>query len=336
MPDIIQLCLKTLSGRFQRPSNILMAGVPNRALPCSIVVRSVVIHLVYILEMSQSVKDALIDAVNRLAQADISEPELSAKYLLQQALNLDGIEFQLALNNNIDESSIEMFNELLERRLTHEPVQYILGYVDFYNVRLKVDKRVLIPRPETEEMVDQLLKRVGDRKNLSILDIGTGSGNIAIALAASLDQPQITAIDISRDALILAQQNSRANNVDSKIKFTCDDIFNDKFWKGYSPFDIIVSNPPYVLDTDFDTLQPEIKLFEPRIALISENDVLGFYKEISKQAAKYLNRKGLLCFEIGFGQEFDVQRIIRENIPKSSIDILNDLTGKPRIVIVTV
>jgi len=279
------------------------------------------------------IKDALNLAVGRLQKAGISEPRISAQYLIQHVLNLDSIGLRLTLNSELDESANKAFNKLIERRLNHEPVQYILGYVDFYNTRLNVDPRVLIPRPETEELIDRLIQLLVNRDGLRILDIGTGSGNIAIALAANLDNTAITAIDISDDAIALAAENARINDVEQYIHFIRADIFENDFWKNRAQFDVIVSNPPYVAADDFQTLQPEIREFEPKQALISANDVYAFYREISRRARLYLHENGLLCFEIGFNQAEAVSGIIQENLPDFKIEIHNDLSNIPRIVI---
>lgn len=283
--------------------------------------------------MPELVKDLLKRATKRLKQAKISESRLSAEYLLQHVLNLKKIEFQLSKNKGVPDSQIKLFDELVERRIKHVPVQYLIGNVDFYNVRLQVNEHVLIPRPETEELVDCLLKRVKTMTAPKILDIGTGSGNIAIALAANLRNAKVVALDISDKALSLAAVNARDNEVDTAIEFVCGDVFADEFWNNREPFDIIVSNPPYVEARDFETLQPEIKLYEPRKALVSESDVYAFYRAISKKAADYLNDKGVLCFEIGMGQADTIKKIIRKNMSVSQIEIVNDLSGIPRIII---
>ena len=321
------------AGSRRSPSNTRMVAAPNRVSSLSIAARSVVIRTVSTLEMPYTIRKLLDIAIARLKQADINEPELSAKYLLQYVLGKNGIELQLAANEQVSASDIRTYDDLINKRLDHTPVQYLLGYVDFYNIKLQVDSRALIPRPETEELVDYLLKEVGKKNALRILDIGTGTGNIAIALAANLDNPEITALDISTEALSLAEQNARNNELHRNINFVCGDVFDDAFWNDIGTFDIIVSNPPYIDSSDFDSLQAEVQLFEPRTALISDGDVLAFYKVIASKAKSHLNENGILCFEIGMGQEADITEIIGKNIPSITIEQIHDLSGIPRIII---
>lgn len=290
------------------------------------------IRLDFFIEMHRTIKEALADGVTRLKKARVSEPELSARLLLQHVLNKSTSELHLSSNYHLDDNEEACYRELINKRCKHMPVQYLVGEVDFYNVKLKVDERVLIPRPETEELVDHLLKLIGGRRKLEALDIGTGSGNIAIALAANIDDVRIVAVDVSADALNLARENASMNNVADKINFICDDCMHEQFWSKIGEYDIIVSNPPYVEEGIFESLQPDVKLYEPKSALIANGNELKFYEAILRQAGNILKHPGIMCFEIGMGQEERVALLVKRYFPKAAVAVINDLAGIPRII----
>jgi release factor glutamine methyltransferase len=212
-------------------------------------------------------------------------------------------------------------------------VQYLIGEVEFYNVKLKVDDRALIPRPETEVLVENMIELLKSKSSPRLLDIGTGSGNIAIALAVNVDDIRITAVDITAESLDLAVANASHNGVNDKIQFVQADCLNKRFWDGCGKFDVIVSNPPYVDDSDFNDLQPEVKDYEPKVALLTGGDQFTFFKSISSEANAALEPDGIICFEVGLGQADKVADIIRLNLPNVEIKIVNDLTGVQRVVI---
>jgi release factor glutamine methyltransferase len=283
--------------------------------------------------MSETVARLIAEGIARLKAAGVSEPDLSARLLLGHILNKNPSELQLASKDFIDDSTCARFNDLIEKRLQHVPVQYLIGEVEFYNLRLKIDKRALIPRPETEELIEQLLPEIKSRKRVSVLDIGAGSGNIAIALAANVNNIEITSVDIAAEALELAKDNAELNGVSSKIKFVLGNALQENFWSEIGHYDVIVSNPPYVDTSDFENLQPDVKLHEPQRALVAENSALIFFEMICKHARTVLNHPGIICFEIGFGQSDSVSDIIQRYLPQSSVAIKKDYAGIPRIVI---
>ena len=170
----------------------------------------------------------------------------------------------------------------------------------------------MIPRPETELLVENIINLYSKEKNLKILDIGCGSGNISIALAVNLSSAKIITTDISEEALQLAQENAEKHNVSDRIKFINHDILKNDF-NNFPMFDIIVSNPPYVSKESFSSLQREIKDFEPRTAVTDESDGYTFYKTIAEKASTKLNEKGKLFFEIAQGQSDEVKKIMEQN-----------------------
>jgi len=279
------------------------------------------------------VAELLRRGVARLKDAGIEDVEISARLLLQHVLNKTNSELQLMSGNKVTEENIQLFDELVGKRCDHVPVQYLIGEVEFYNVKLKTDNRALVPRPETEVLVERLVELAKTLKSPALLDVGTGSGNIAIALAFNIDNISITAIDISQESLDLAKLNAKKNGVAEKIDFIRTDCMQNEFWDNCGKYDIIVSNPPYVDDDDFGGLQPEIKRYEPRAALITGGDPFIFFKCISSQAKKILKPTGIICFEVGATQADRVAEIIKSNFLNIDIAIVKDLTGIERIVI---
>ncbi len=198
-----------------------------------------------------------------------------------------------------------------------------MGETEFYGYKIIVNKRVLIPRPETELLVEKIINE--EKKASSMLEIGTGSGAIVIALAKNLDNIKIDAIDILKDVLKIAEQNAKLNNVE--INFFQSDIFENVTDK----YDLIISNPPYISQTDYEELPVEIKDFEPKSALQAMNNGLYFYNEILKYAKEYLTESGKIYFEIGYDQAEKITEMAMKN-GFSDIQGFKDLNGFDRIV----
>jgi release factor glutamine methyltransferase len=225
------------------------------------------------------------------------------------------------------------FDVIVRRRLSGEPIQYITGQTEFYGLAFRVTPAVLIPRPETEHLVEEMLKRAAHFEEqrvtpLRILDIGTGSGCVAVALAKLLSHAAITAIDLSADALALARANAALNEVADRIRFLqgdlLDPIVNEKF-------ELIVSNPPYVPTADRGSLSVEVREFEPALALFAGEDGLDVYRRIAPAAHAALVPGGYLLLEIGYGQSADVTALL-EAAGFESIEVFPDLQGIPRVV----
>lgn len=218
--------------------------------------------------------------------------------------------------------------EAINRLNNGEPVQYIVGNVDFYNYNFIVNKSVLIPRFETEELVDQTIKKIKAffKNKVDILDIGTGSGAIAITLKKELDS-NVTATDISKEALAVAKENAQKNN--AEINFVNTDIF-----KGISnKFDIVISNPPYIsYDEEIEEI---VKNNEPNLALYAENNGLYFYEEILKNIKSILKDKYLICFEIGETQFQSIKEFKDKYLPESKIELKKDMQGRDRMVFIS-
>ena len=219
-------------------------------------------------------------------------------------------------------------DEAIKRLNNKEPVQYIVGNVDFYNCNLIVNKNVLIPRFETEELVDTTINKIKQlfNKKVDILDIGTGSGAIAISLKKELDS-NVYATDISKEALEVAKEN--ANKNDTVITF-----INTNIYDGIdNRFDVIISNPPYIrYDEEID---PIVKNNEPHLALYADDNGLYFYREILKNIRSILKEKYLICFEIGESQFEDIKSIKEQYLPEAKIELKKDLQGRDRMLFIT-
>jgi len=283
--------------------------------------------------MSLTAVELLAEGIRQLKAAGIDDAEVSARLLLQHTLNKTPSDLHLTAAEPISSNNIKAFKKLIEKRCTHFPLQYLIGEVEFFNVKLKVNQNVLIPRPETEILVENIIEILSMKKSAKLLDIGTGSGNIAVAIAANVDDIRITAVDISGDALYIAKENACLNSVADKINFICGDCLKDEFWKTVGKYDVIVSNPPYVADNEWESLQPEVNKFEPRVALLSDNDPLKYYKAITRHSKSKLNHNGIICFEIGAGKTSDVAAVLQANHNNIEITIIKDLAGLERVVI---
>lgn len=258
-----------------------------------------------------TVLEAVKLSADYLQKKGIESPRLNAELLLAHLLNCKRLDLYLLFDRPLKENEIILYRELLKKRGSFVPLQYIIGNVEFYGLEFSVDSSVLIPRPETELLVDTIIEE-NKNTNLKILDIGTGSGIIAIALAKSLEQPELFAIDISEAALANAKKNAIKNDVTDRIKFLQLDVRSDLSLIKES-FDIIVSNPPYISKDEFPKLQTELRVFEPAIALTDYADGLSFFKIISEKAIRLLKNNGKLYFEIGKDQSDSVKKILQEN-----------------------
>ncbi len=247
--------------------------------------------------------------------------------LFSQVLDCDRLSLYLNKDKYLTKKELELISSALERRIKGEPLQYILGKVEFMGLELKVNEDVLIPRPETEILVETALKYAGNEKSPKILDLGTGSGCIAIALAKNLADTKIDASDISPEALRMAKQNAELNK--AKINFIQSDLFKGLRNKQYA---IIVSNPPYVEEAQIGRLQPELR-FEPRVALSGGMDGLDFYRRIITESADYLNRNGLLIMEIGFGQRPGLEKIFLDSEKLRIIEVIKDYNNIDRVIV---
>ena len=253
----------------------------------------------------------------------ITNPKQNAETIISHVLKVKRLDIYLQPEKEISDVQLNTILEITSRRKKYEPLQYILGETEFYGYKIIVNKRVLIPRPETELLVEKIINE--EKKASSMLEIGTGSGAIVIALAKNLDNIKIDAIDILKDVLKIAEQNAKLNNVE--INFFQSDIFENVTDK----YDLIISNPPYISQTDYEELPVEIKDFEPKSALQAMNNGLFFYNIILQNAKEYLTESGKIYFEIGYDQAEEITEIAKEK-GLSDIRVFKDLNGSDRIV----
>jgi release factor glutamine methyltransferase len=236
----------------------------------------------------------------------------------------------------LKEKERETLEKMIQRRISGEPLQYILEQQEFWSIDLKVDPRVLIPRPETELLVEQslpILSEISPKRIPEVLEIGTGSGAIAIALAKEVKNISLVAMDISGEALILAKENADSAGVQDRIKFVNGDLFGPfRPPKGRAPFDLILSNPPYIVRRKINTLPKEVKEHEPRIALDGGEDGLTFYRRIIPEVPFYLREEGWLFLEVALGQSRDVSGMIEEEGNFFEPRCIPDLSGIGRVV----
>ena len=251
----------------------------------------------------------------------------SLSFVYRSLKNLSFTDFIFALQEEVTDEDYKFVENIFIKLASHIPAQHIIGHTDFLGMQLKVDERVLIPRPETEELVDLILTE-NPKKNLKVLDIGTGSGAIALALAKNRPDWSVTATDISQDALELATENSKRQ--DLNLSFIKSDCFSEIS----SKYDIIVSNPPYISREDQEEVGLNVLHSEPHLALFADEDGLAIYRRIAEDSKDYLNDGGKIYLEIGYKQGQSVPALFMENFPEKRVRTLKDQFGQDRMVVI--
>ena len=251
----------------------------------------------------------------------------SLSFVYRSLKNLSFTDFIFALQEEVTDEDYKFVENIFIKLASHIPAQHIIGHTDFLGMQLKVDERVLIPRPETEELVDLILTE-NPKKNLKVLDIGTGSGAIALALAKNRPDWSVTATDISQDALELATENSKRQ--DLNLSFIKSDCFSEIS----SKYDIIVSNPPYISREDQEEVGLNVLHSEPHLALFADEDGLAIYRRIAEDSKDYLNDGGKIYLEIGYKQGQSVPALFMENLPEKRVRTLKDQFGQDRMVVI--
>jgi len=284
--------------------------------------------------MGSTCLDILNQAVEKLKLAGIDRPRTNVELLLGAVLNKSKVDLYLDRDRILTSDEIDQFHQCIKERISGRPVQYIIGTVEFFGLEFKVDQRVLIPRPETETLVEVVIEQLANKEKPRIIDLGTGSGAIAISLAANLQSSFIYATDVSKEALEVAKENALRNKVESQIEFLWGDLF-EPLKKGNfeGQIDCVVSNPPYVSKDELETLPKEVKDYEPIVALESEKDGLFFHKKIIESSLDFLSKGGILAMEVGLGQANKVADLIRNQKDLKKTEIKKDLGGIKRIVV---
>jgi len=275
------------------------------------------------------------DASAKLAAGGIEDALMEGELLLRQTLKMERSEFYSGLSGELTTSELNRLKEFLTQRLTHKPSAYIRHVKEFYGLEFYVDERVLIPRPETELLVEKVLEMVHSRltlrqaqggEGLLIADIGTGSGAIAVALAVNLPRSRIFATDISGEALEVAEINCRKHGVADRVPLLSGDLLTPL----PQPVDIIIANLPYVPDSELLNLAPEVRWYEPRLALSGGPDGLEYIRRLIDQGPAKLKPGGALLLEVGMGQAEAVTGMVHRYF--LNVTVYSDLAGIPRVV----
>lgn len=268
-------------------------------------------------------------SVEYLEKYGVPNPKLDTEYIFSEVLSVNRNILNMSMAREITEENKNKIKEMLiARGKNRKPLQYILGEWEFYGYPFKTDERALIPRADTEILVEQCKILMYDKLSCDILDIGTGSGAISISLAKELPNSKILGLDISDKAIELANENKILNQVEN-VEFIISDLFQNIQGK---KFDLIVSNPPYISLKEYKTLMPEVKNYEPQNALTDLNDGLYFYEEITKQASEYLKENAYLAFEIGYNQANNIKEIFNK-YNFNLISLIKDYGGNDRVAI---
>jgi len=273
---------------------------------------------------------ALKIAESLLKSEGLSTPRLDAEVLLCHAIGKDKNYLYKSPEIFLSADELELFQVLVERRCGREPVAYIVGQKEFWSLDLEMQRGVLIPRPDTEAVVEEVL-RIGHAMNsvgMKILDVGTGSGAIAISLAVQLEDSMIVAVDTSMEALQIARRNAEKYEMDERIHFLCGNLLKPLSGK----FDIVVSNPPYLSEAEFEGLPDEIREFEPKEALLSGRSGIECHEKLIGDAKNCLKSGGWLVMEIGWGQAEALEQILRNDGSYGDILFHRDLGGRERVV----
>ena len=281
--------------------------------------------------MSSQIRQVASDIAATLQRSGISDSALEAEVLLRHVLEHDRARFYASLQDTIGVENLERVQELTRRRIAREPLAYITGHREFYGLDFLVSPGVLIPRQETEQVVERALEVANERhdKDISVADVGTGSGAIAVAIAANLPGARVFAIDCSAEALAIASRNCQRHRVANRVTLLQGDLLAPLS----QAVDLIVSNPPYIATNLLSGLAPEVQR-EPQTALDGGEDGLEIIRRLIQQATSKLNEGGQLVVEISPEQLISVKSIAQENFPQASITHINDLLGLPRCVIV--
>jgi release factor glutamine methyltransferase len=270
-----------------------------------------------------------------LKKAGIESAVAEIEIILEYLLGVERIDLYLHGPQLIDDNILNHFNDIVKRRLTRYPLQYILGEMYFYGRKFELTPSVMVPTPETELLCELAINYINNEeiRKGSILDIGTGSGVIAVTMACEVQDLTVTTADISPEALEIAKQNAVNHEVAARINFIQSDIFSKI--RQDNKFDLILSNPPYISEEEYEALPPEV-LADPKIALVSGAEGLDLIKKIMDKAPGYLKPGGRLMFEIGYNQSALVAEISEKDLRYKSISIIKDLNDIDRVVILSI
>ncbi|MBE5823751.1 MAG: peptide chain release factor N(5)-glutamine methyltransferase [Butyrivibrio sp.] len=271
-------------------------------------------------------KGAYEFGIKELEKAGIVEAKLDARLLLERICETDHSDLFAHPDRELTEKELDGFMEFIARRAKREPVAYILGQWEFMGLTFDVSGDVLIPEQDSEFLVEEALRHCEDGMNF--LDLCTGSGCIALSILNFTNNTRAICTDISKEALLVASKNAEKLGLSERADF----LETDLFPKEVKKFDLIVSNPPYIASDVIGMLAPEVKDYEPRLALDGDSDGLGFYKRIVAMAPSYLYSSGYLIMEIGYDQAETVKKLLEENGSYHEIEVVKDFSGNDRVI----
>jgi release factor glutamine methyltransferase len=277
-----------------------------------------------------TVRELLKWTTDFLRKKGVESAAFESRLLMGHALKCTPIEVVTRYDEEPADSDRTAFRELIRRRVDGWPVAYLTGSKDFYLLKFDVSPAVLIPRPDTETLVQHALDFLKGKAQPKILDLGTGSGCIAISLAHRCKTAEVLATDVSPDALTVAAQNAKKHGVSERVSFRKGDLFAAV--PEESKFDLIVSNPPYIAPSEIETLAPDVKDHEPRLALDGGPDGLAYYRRIAADAGRFLESGAGLALEIGYQQESAVREIFSTTGEWSLGSTIPDMAGRPRVI----
>lgn len=269
--------------------------------------------------------EVLHEGIESLRQGKIADCETDAWILFEYCFGMNRTAYYLYMQEEADMTKTQKYKKLLAKRLKHVPVQYITGHQEFMGLDFKVNEDVLIPRQDTELLVLKVLEVLEKKTNARVLDMCTGSGCIAISICKLAGQTMVTAVDVSDGALKVAAENARLNQAEITL------VKSDLFDEVEGTFDVIVSNPPYIETSVIYELEPEVREFEPMLALDGMEDGLYFYRRIIENAPSYLKNGGVIAFEIGYNQGETVPELLHQ-AGFESVAVYKDLCGRNRVV----
>lgn len=269
-------------------------------------------------------------ATDALRKEAPDSPQLDAEILLAHSLGISRTQLYTQLDKQLDPTAEKTFRALVARRLKHEPVAYITGQKEFYGLEFRVDRRVLIPRPETETLVQVALTIARQQSVFRLAEAGVGSGAVAVAVAVNLPQAQIFAVDASPDALAVAEDNCRLHGVVDRVHLLQGDLLDPL----PEPVGLVVGNLPYVSHEELKGLPPDIVAYEPLVAIDGGEDGLQHIGRFLAQAGSHLRPPGIICLEIGATQASAVNELARQQFPAATVALVKDLAGLDRVAII--
>ncbi len=279
---------------------------------------------------NMKIEELLKFGKEKLEQQKVEDASIISRILIQYVLKIDRNKLVINKNDNVDINKENEYKEYIEEIIKGKPIQYITNNQEFMRLNFYVDENVLIPQPDTEILVEEVIKRTSMKENIKILDMCTGSGCIGISLAKNIENVRITLVDISKEAIEIAKKNAIQNDVENKVTFIQSNMFENIKEK----FDIIVSNPPYIKTDIIQTLDKQVQN-EPHIALDGGKDGLDFYKILISKAPNFLKENGKLFLEIGYDQKQEVENLAKQNKYYKKIENIKDLSQNDRVIILT-